>query len=358
MSAALAIAAFGLACPVGLTATTACAAIRAGINRRQLLPYTTDDGVSLSGSMLDQLPLHSPRRRRWLVLAHHALRDLLGERMTDALGRVPLVLAVADTAAAAPSGVEVLRHELSRQLELPSPIRELHVVVGGSTAGLRAVVAARELIRLRKAESCVVLAADSLIDAHTLEELSRHRRLLTERNPDGFTPGEAAACLLVQGASGRLAPTVGTISGLGSAREPATLDNDVPLRAEGVTRAAAAALAEARLELHDVDFRVSDATGESFWFKEQALLPARLLRRRKVELPLWLTSAELGHTRAAAALSGVVMALAASARDLAPGPLSLVFAGDEDGARVAAVVAAPRRQAAGGAAAGTGCPKK
>ena len=354
MNAALGVAAFGMACPVGFTASTACAAIRAGINRRQFLPYTDNDGVPLIGSVLDRIAFHTARRRRWLALAHYALRDLLGERMTAVLGRVPLVLAVSDTAAATPPGAEALRLELSAQLELSLPPRGFHVVVGGSTAGLQAMESARELMRLRRAGSCIVLAADSLIDARTLRDLSARRRLLTERNPDGFTPGEAAACLLLEGALRDPAHTQGTIVGLGSAREPATLDNDVPLRAEGLTRAAAAALAEAGLALHDIDFRVSDATGESFGFKEQALLPARLLRQRKPVLPLWLTSAELGHVGAAAGLCGVVMALAAAARNRAPGPMSLVLSSGDDGTRAAAVVAAPRHHGAAGIA----CPKK
>jgi 3-oxoacyl-[acyl-carrier-protein] synthase-1 len=339
MSGAAGIAAMGMACPVGLTAIRAFTAVYAGINRRQFLPYSDDDGTPLVGSALAKLEPHQPRRKRWTWLARQALLDMLGERLAELLPRVPLLVATAEPEVGTPQGVEALRRELSELLGVPLAANGLQVVVGGPTAGLRALASARALLQLQRAEACIVLAADSLIDARTLHALSRKRRLLTERNPDGFTPGEAAACVLLQGP--RHGP-LGTLSGLGSGREPSTLDNDVPLRAEGLVRAASAALGEAGLALHDMDLRVSDATGESFYFKEQALLPTRLLRQRKREFPLWLTSAELGHVGAAAGLCGVVLALAAFARGRAPGPRAIVLSGTDDGERMAAVLTAPR----------------
>lgn len=333
------MAAIGMACPVGLTAITAFTAIGAGINRRRVLPYSDEHGDPLVGSMLERLEPHLPRRTRWMWLARHALLDLLGERLPELLPRLPLVLATDDAEVATSHGAEALRRELLQQLGVPLGPQGLQVVVGGPTAGLRALAAARALLQLRRTEACIVLAADSLVDAPSLYALSQRRRLLTERNPDGFTPGEAAACVLLQAAPHGAR---GSLLGLGSGREPSTLDNDVPLRAEGSTRAAAAALVEAGLALHDIDLRVSDATGESFYFKEQALLLGRLLRRRKPAFPLWLVAGELGHVGAAAGLCGVVLALAAFARQRAPGPHAIVLSASDDGERMAAVVTGPR----------------
>lgn len=338
MSGAMGIAAIGMACPVGLTAITAFAAIDAGINRRQLLPYSDGDGEPLVGSASERLEPHLPRRKRWSWLARYALLDLLGERMAELLPRVPLLLATSEPSATSPQGAEALRRELAESLGARLAPQG-QVIVGGPTAGLRALAAARALLQLQRAEACIVLAADSLIEARSLHALSRQRRLLTERNADGSTPGEAAACVLLQGPRHG---SRGTLLGLGSGREPSTLDNNVPLRAEGLVRAASAALAEAGLSLHDMDLRVCDATGESFYFKEQALLPARLLRQRKPEFPLWLTSAELGHVGAAAGLCGVVLTLAAFARGRTPGPRAIVFSAADDGERMAAVLMAPR----------------
>jgi 3-oxoacyl-[acyl-carrier-protein] synthase I len=337
VSEALGVTALGMACPVGLTAITAFAAIRAGINRRQFLPYADADGEPLVGSVLNRIDAHVDRRKRWLCLARYALLDLLGPELAASLPRLPLLIVTSDPSANTPAGVERLRGDLSAELGVPLPASMFRVMGGNSAAGLRALSSARALLQLRHAEACIVLAADSLVDARSLYELNRDRRLLTERNPDGFTPGEAAACVLVQ------APRRGArgfLLGLGAALEPSTLTNDVPLRAEGLVGAARGALDEAGLALHDMDLRVSDATGESFYFKEQALLPARLLRQRKAEFPLWLTSAELGHVGAAAGLCGLVMVLTAFAIGRAPGSRAIVLSSSDDGDRVAAVVTA------------------
>lgn len=44
--------AVGLTCPVGLRWVHACAAMRAGIDRKQELPYCDDEGRRLVGSRL------------------------------------------------------------------------------------------------------------------------------------------------------------------------------------------------------------------------------------------------------------------------------------------------------------------
>jgi 3-oxoacyl-[acyl-carrier-protein] synthase-1 len=329
----LGVAALGLACPLGLSARAACVAIRAGINARQELPYTDAQGEPLIGAMLERIAPHQPRRHRWLALTCYALFDMLGERMAEFLAQVPLVLVLPDPEAATPQGIEQLRRDLAAQLDVELPPRFFHVVVGGASAGLRALANARTL--LATAPACIVLAADSLVDARTLLALQQRRRLVTSTQPDGLHPGEAAACVLLQPAP---RPSWGSVVGLGVGHEPASFDNDIPLRAEGLVQATRAALVEAGLALHDLDFRMCDATGESFVFKEHALLPARLLRRRKETFPLWLSAAMLGHVGTAAGLCGLVITLDACARGHAPGQRALLLASGDEGERAAAVV--------------------
>jgi 3-oxoacyl-[acyl-carrier-protein] synthase-1 len=328
----------GLACPLGLQAAAACAAIRAKLNRREVLPFRDSDGDELAGSRLDRIPAHVPRRSRALALACYALDDMLGERMAEILPRVRLLIAVSDPERRTPRGVEQLCRDLSEQLELVLAPNMLEVFVGGASAGLRALAAAREHIESQRVSACIVLAADSLVDASALSLYSQRRRLLTERNPDGFTPGEAAACLFLQPTTSR---SWGSVIGIGQGHEEATLDSDVPLRANGLRYACGGALAEAKLAAHEIDFRISDAAGESYHFKEQALLVARLLRQSKPEFPLWLPAAQLGHVGAAAGICSVVVALTAMHRRYAPGPRVLICAGSDDGERMAAVLRAP-----------------
>src|SRR5690606_28481597 len=153
----------------------------------------------------------------------------------------------------------------------------------GAHGGYAALERGRACVRAGRPS--IVAAAESQVTARALLALSQRQRLQVEGNSDGVIAGEAAAAVLLT-ADGRQA--LARIRGLGFAREPSSLDNDVPLRAEGLLHAARAALLEAGLEPHELDFRVSDAAGESFYFKEQALLASRLLRERKAEFPLWL----------------------------------------------------------------------
>ena len=102
--------------------------------------------------------------------------------------------------------------------------------------------------------------------------------------------------------------------------------------------AARAALGEAGLSLHDMDFRLSDATGEGYFFREQLLLLTRLLRQRKPDFPIWLCAATLGYVGLAAGLCSLVQAIIACRRGYAPGPRSIATVGSLQGERAALIL--------------------
>jgi 3-oxoacyl-[acyl-carrier-protein] synthase-1 len=175
-----------------------------------------------------------------------------------------------------------------------------------NTTAIRALARARELVLSGEAPAVLVGAADSLVSPRRLLELSRADRLLTEDNADGVIPGEAAACVLVARQGGG---ALGRIGGIGFGQEPASLDNDVPLRADGLVAASRAALSEASAALQDMQVRVSDAAGEGYAFREQALTVGRLLRVNMERFPLDLPARALGDTGCAASLCGIVLGL-------------------------------------------------
>lgn len=203
----------------------------------------------------------------------------------------------------------------------------------GATAGHVALQAG--VMSARSGQPCVVAAADSLLSAQRLCDLSDQDRLLVDGNSDGIIPGEAAGAMMLtqdrRAAKARLL-------GFGLAEEAARLNNEVALRADGLVAATRNALDEAGLQLHELDFRIADAAGESFFFKELALLSARLLRGRKVQFPLWLPAEALGDTGAAGGLCGMLWAIAGWERGYAPGPRAVAFASDPDGDRAAALI--------------------
>lgn len=327
------ITAVGMACPVGLTAPTACAAIRAGINRRQELPYVDDHGRPIVGSALDRLPFELSAVQRWTQLLAYALRNVVSDQPRDRLSQLPIVVAVSNEVPL-PNRTTVAR-ELGEALGLRLDPRLLDFVPESSCAGHRALAQARAWVLQGRYPACVVAAADSLIDARRLLMLCEQRRLLSEDDSDGITPGEGAACLLVEAAS--RAPRA-VIRGLGFAREPALPTNDVPLRGDGATAAIRMALDEAGLSMDDMDMQLCDASGEGHAFKELALVTTRLLRQRKQEFPTWLVADQLGDMGAAAGLLGVVTAVVAFGRGYAPGRRAVGLATSRDGGRAAIIL--------------------
>lgn len=336
------IRAVGMACPVGLSWRAACAAIRAGIDRKQELPYLDNQGRPLTGSFLGSLDESATAQPRWLRLLAYTLADIASTHGSEKPGAMPLVLALpTDTDGRAPD-VAMLARELSRRLGFIIEPGRIHVITQGAHGGYQGIAMARDLLR-QGHRACLVAAADSLVHARVLLALSEQRRLLTEDNSDGVIPGEAATCLLLASSA---AQALAVVRGLGFAQEQALPDNDVPLRGDGLAAAARAALAEAGLAMHDMDLRLSDAAGESYYFKEQALVLLKLLRQRKDKFPLWQCADALGDTGAAAGLCGLATAIAGFCRGYAPGPRAIGFVGNTRGQRASLVLEAAPKEGA------------
>ena len=59
------------------------------------------------------------------------------------------------------------------------------------------------------------------------------------------------------------------------------------MRADGLVQAINEALKNSGLQLHDIDFRITDTNGKQYYFKEAALALERILRKRKEEFDIW-----------------------------------------------------------------------
>lgn len=327
----------GLACPIGLHWKAACAAMHAGINRKQELPYLDNGGRPIVGSFWQDMDEADAAEGRWLTLLMYALKDATSEIGLGVLAELPIVLAIPADAAAQPPEAASTVQALARRLSVAIKPQNVRVVVEGAAGGYRAIELGRQLLSRSREPACLVAAADSWVNARTLLRLSDSEQLLTSENADGVIPGEAAACLIL---SKERKEALAVIRGIGFGHEPALPSNDIPLRGEGIAGAARAALGEAGLAMHDMDFRLSDAAGDSYSFKEQALVVARLLRQNKEIFPLWQCADTLGATGAAAGLCGLASAITAFQRGYAPGPRALGFTGNEAGLRAALVLEA------------------
>jgi 3-oxoacyl-[acyl-carrier-protein] synthase I len=327
-----------LVCPAGYSAVSTAAALRAGIPAFAETGYRDVNGEPIVCAAVEALRPDLRGRARLVELINLALGEL-EPRVVDALPwkRMPLILCSRETERPGARLAGIVP-----KLRFPGGVtfagkRAVHVA-GGATSAFQAIGAARSLLDQPDVTACLMLAVDSLIDARVLQWLDRTQRLKTSDRTDGVIPGEAA-CLAVVSTKPFSDDAV-PVHGLGAAVEPATVLNEEPFRAEGMTAALNSALREAGVEMHDVDFRLSDVAGESYAFEELVLAQTRVMRKVRPSQPLWHPADCIGDCGAAAGLVQLAWVAHAFQRGYAPGPVAALHTSSAFGPRAAAVVAA------------------
>lgn len=329
------ISATGLACPVGLNAPAACAAMQAGIGIANQLPYACSTGELIMGSAIEQLPHDTEHQERLLAMLSRAIMDCLSRSPHLIPERTPLLVVIAHSddpswcpEIAGPRLFASLQARLGVSFD-PSYSQIFPQGVVGTTSALNI---ANQRMQQSGIDDVLVCGVDSLIDETILAIYDQQSRLKTPKRPDGLIPGEGAACVRMTRRQGT--PHSPQLLGSGGlATEVATILNDEPFRCDGLTLAARTALQGARLQMQDIDFRISDATGESYGLREQSLLVSRLIREEKEELPLWHPAEYVGCTGAAAALLQMVVLEDSYRAGYAPGQRAMICCGNASGER-------------------------
>jgi 3-oxoacyl-[acyl-carrier-protein] synthase I len=335
MSAPLAIVNTGLISAVGLSAPAACAAIRAGIANSSESSFVNAAGERI---VAHQVPFEHPWRglAKLAKMAAAAIEEALRQIPRKEWQRIPLVLCVAEQDR--PGRLAGLEEDLLPEIfaELRGePAAQSAIVPHGRTGIGRALAYARDLLANPGVERVLVAATDSYLTAETLREYDRRGRLLTSKNSNGFIPGEGAAALLVEPTA---AATQLRCNGVGFATEPAHIESEDPLRAEGLVRAVRNALGDAGCAMGDLDFRITDISGEHYYFKEAAHALSRLLKVRKEEFDLWHPAQCIGETGAVIGVASIVVLHAACHKGYVPGSNILFHAGNDSGERTALIL--------------------
>lgn len=330
----------GLVCSVGLNAQSACAAMRAGISGFEELPYVDNQGEPIVGAFVPTLAFDLKREQRLIELLSLALEDCLSQVSIHSLEKVPLLVGLAEPER--PGGGAKLATRIINEIERKL-LKQFHPQLSrafpkGHVAGFETLQVARELLQQdSNIPACLVCSVDSYINASSLLWLDQHDRLKTEDNSDGVIPGEAAAAVIVQ----RQLTTKASIkiTGLGFGYEKVNILSEEPLLGLGLTEAARKALVEAGIQIHETDFRLSDVTGESYGFKEQALMVARLLRVHQEEgYPIWHCAEYVGDLGASAGISQLVMAFHAFSKGYAPGKRAISYTSAVTGERAVVIL--------------------
>ncbi|QLL16147.1 3-oxoacyl-ACP synthase [Pseudomonas chlororaphis subsp. aurantiaca] len=334
----------GMACPVGLSAASACAAKRAGLSALENLPYLDNSCEPIVGAMVPGLDWTLPRASRLNELLSQALADLLHGPPDMPWDQIPLLLCLAEPER--PGGgsrnaglVQSIVNHLYDAFGVHFHPSSSRVFPTGHTAGFLALHEARRLIQQEQVPACLVCGVDSLLNATTLQWLDEHHRLKTPANRDGVIPGEAAAAVLVQAEP--WGDTHAEVIGIGFGQEQASILSGEPLLGLGLTAAARSALAEAKLGLHEIDLRLSDVAGELYGFKELPLMEGRLMRVvRKQAQPLWHWAEAIGDSGAAAGIAQLVLADQAFRKGYAPGTKAMGLTSSVAGSRAATILRA------------------
>jgi 3-oxoacyl-[acyl-carrier-protein] synthase-1 len=129
------------------------------------------------------------------------------------------------------------------------------------------------------------------------------------------------------------------VAGLGFGKEKVSVLSEEPLLGQGLAIAGKQALAEAGWGFHELDFRISDVTGENYGFREHALAEARLARIvRSESQPLWHPADAIGDTGAAVGVIHLLTAATAMSLGYAPGRRAGCFTSSVVGDRAVAAL--------------------
>ena len=330
---AVSFAGVGLVTSVGYTTAATCAAIRAKLSNPTATRFIGAEGDIVAHQVLLDYPWQGvPKLARLALLAVTECLTALPRRRFASL---PVILCVAEAERPGrPRGLEagVLAH-MQQELQVGLSV-EPHIIRKGRGGVALALSRARKLVYERGCEYVLIVAVDSLLNQETITYYESCHRLLSDENSDGFMVGEGASALLVSRSVG---DGICAWQGMGMAQERAHIDSELPLRADGLSEAIRRALADAGATLHEIHFRVSDLSGEQYYFKEADLAISRVLRVRKQEFDLWHPAECVGA--AGAALGGICLGVAhmAMRERYAPGQGVLVHFADDAGDRAALV---------------------
>ena len=323
----------GLVTPVGLTAAASCCAFRVKINDPFETRFIDSSGAWI---MAHQVNLDRPYSglTKLAKMAALAIEEALQDFNRDQWHRLPLLLCVAEVER--PGRLAGLDDQLLVQIQSELGVsfaKSSAVVPYGRVGVAMALAQARTLLGKTKLPGVLIVSTDSLLSWPTLSHYEREDRLLTEANSNGFMPGEGAGALWV-GVAER-GTTQLLCTGIGFGQEPAHIDSGEPLRAEGLTQAIKASLDDAGRQLHDMDYRITDNSGEQYYFKEASLALSRTLRQRKEAFDIWHPAECTGESGATSGVAVIATANEACRKGYSPGPNILTHWANDAGQRAA-----------------------
>jgi len=339
----------GAVTPIGRSALTSAAAVRAGIS-----------GFSQHAFMVDAAgePMRIAQCS-WLAaepnIANHILHCLTTAiqqslvMLADAAVEVPLTLFI-NLPLARPGLPEMIATTVQEEIvrSFAGVFSRIAVAQVGHAGGLLAMQSALRTLATNPAAACVIAGGDSYLDPDTLEWLEETEQLhgAGERNNAwGFVPGEAAGAVLLMTADRARTlglPPLARVVAVGNARETHLNRSGQVCIGEGLTSAIRLAT-EGYGSGHCLTDVYCDMNGDPYRADEFAFTVTRV-RERFVAASDFMAPADCwGDVGAASALLYVALASIASLKGYARGNDALVWCSSDSGERAAAAIVTAAR---------------
>jgi 3-oxoacyl-[acyl-carrier-protein] synthase I len=347
------ISAMGMATSVGLDAATACASIRAGIQRPQLLhhyavlDHEEQDTKPLVARAIVGLTDGFVGVARWLRLAGVACRDaahdasLRGAVEGEFWSRTAVCMILSEPDARRYADDEPSAGDLTKSLldplldEMGWPVPPRHrVLIRAGHAGLaQAVQSAATKMSTGRLDRVFMLAADSYVDSETLDWLSEDDRLKLDDQPFGLIPGEAAACFLLENEHAtrqRGGILTARLVGANFAPTQGHFRSETPMLGMSLSHSVEQTLRESDVSSFD-GLIVADLNGEPWRSHELGAAQVRLGGQLAPTCRWHFPADSLGETGAASAAAGVCFAAMALSRGYAGSGNAAVLSSAESG---------------------------
>ncbi|MET0210013.1 MAG: hypothetical protein ABW220_13295 [Burkholderiaceae bacterium] len=363
MSAAVYLLDGGAVTAVGLDRPQTCAGIRARVTPFQLILRSSPFGAEQA---VARVPTHWGLRKTpadWLIhMAARAVREVLDRRALDAASVTLLMIPPEPFRQALFDGIgpdEAGRHWTARFADHVASRLALRfrrvITLDEGGAGAMAAALTRAQAELQDPDTFVLLAsADGYVMEPEFDRLDRAQRLRTAGRPQGLTPGEGAACVLLSASSAIVpesrrpagdpwlrVPSMRPLRLLGWAgrREKHSALTDAQSQGAALLEAMREAAGQSGTAEPAFGWVVSNSNGERYMALEDALAHSRYFRTRRERLHIELPAASVGEIGAA----GGPLALLAAAHRLKHAGVSarrvMAALSAEDGQRSACVLA-------------------
>jgi 3-oxoacyl-[acyl-carrier-protein] synthase-1 len=281
VSLAIDVVAVGARTPVGLTAESSAAAVRAGISKYAEFPFADPRGEPIAVAADARLDPALEGRDRCAPMILSVLEEIgekLGEESPPA-GRRHVLLALPEARPGFSDGdAEWVVNAVRTHLRSTASDARVELVGRGHAGAIRAIEQAAQACTEARDELFLVAGVDSYLHAETFLWLERARRLAQPEIRNGFTPGEGAGCLVLANPEVRRRwrlPRLAVVRGVGTAREALLRDSDTGSFGVGMARAVEGAVTGLALPRDGADVLYTDINGERYRSEEWGFVALR-----------------------------------------------------------------------------------